>query len=176
MKVLFLDISGVLTRDRPTRAPVPPDEVDRAAVARVNAIVAATGAHIVLSTDWVKNEPALAVPEVQGMLRAHGLVAEFAGATDQPGHHSVVDRGIEIRAWLKGHPEVTGVAILDDFPIPITAENRAYFFEQGFCRPLPEPDAVLGARFVEVEGGWGLSDGHVARAIAALAMPWPESP
>lgn len=185
MKVIFLDISGTLTnrgfdaaqwealaerRALTTEGhPVPPrDEVDRLAVARVNRIVEATGARIVISSDWVKFQPEESYPSVQAMLRAHGLVAEFAGHTVQPRANTVIERGLEIRAWLDEHPEVEGYVILDDAAIPITEENRNYLMECGHGAAFPEPDPELGAHFICLDDFQGLRDEHVERAVEIL--------
>lgn len=107
MKVIFLDIHGTLTspefrkeRDHLSIG----REVDRRAVARVNRIVEATGARIVVSSDWVQHEPEVSYSEAQKMLCDHGLVAEFAGHTEQADEHTILDRGNQIQAWLDRHP------------------------------------------------------------------------
>lgn len=184
MRVIFLDISGTLTNhawdeaQRLARRAGADDygyqDVDPVQVARVNCIVEATGAQIVVSSDWVKHDPAESYPAVQVMLRKHGLVATFAGHTIQPRENTVVERGLEIRAWLDLHPEVTGYVILDDAAIPITRATRKYMnerrIERGWEEPLPPNDPELGRHFIYLNPArfQGLQDEHVERAIKIL--------
>lgn len=181
MKVIFLDISGTLTNHAWGEAQMSEvkerEDVDPVAVARVNRIVEATGAQIVVSSDWVKHDPAESYPEVQGMLRKHGLIATFAGHTVQPRENTVVQRGLEIRTWLNQHPEVTGYVILDDAAIPITRTTRKYMnekrIERGWKEPLPPNDPELGRHFIHLDGGFGLLDEHVDQAIKILQRGKP---
>ena len=53
-------------------------QIDRNAVARVNRIVAATSAQIVIFSTWRK---LFDLPELERILVEHGLVAEIIGAT-----------------------------------------------------------------------------------------------
>ena len=182
MKVIFLDISGTLTNyawseaQRLARQAGVGDygyqDVDPVQVSRVNQIVEATGAQIVVSSDWVKHEPAESYPGVQVMLRKHGLVATFAGHTIQPRENTVVERGLEIRAWLDEHLDVTGYVILDDAAIPITRETRKYMnekrIERGWKEPLPPNVPELGRHFIYLDWQTGLQDEHVEQAIKIL--------
>ena len=96
-------------------------QIDRDAVARVNRLVAAVAAKIVISRSWRKLfDP----PELERILVEHGLVAEIIGATpdghDEPemlevfGPLDRIFRGHEIDFWLRKHPEVDRFVILDD--------------------------------------------------------------
>jgi hypothetical protein len=143
--VIFLDIDGVLNSEAhlqrlddqhrqlghsdPTR---PKHEtrcecyrlecqIDQDAVARLNRLVAETGAKIVVSSSWRK---LLDPPELHRVLVSHGLIAEIIGETPD-GHKDPamlatfrhlerIFRGYEIDFWLKQHPEVERFVILDD--------------------------------------------------------------
>ena len=176
MMVIFLDISGTLTNHEFNReqrenaqADRPQDEVCRKAVARVNRIVEATGAHVVISSDWIKHDPANAYPEVSQMLRNHGLVAEFAGHTEQPRENTHLDRSREIRAWLNAHPDVTDFVILDDLPLPVTPQHREWLLEEfGHDLVLPPDDPELGVRFIHLDSTKGVQDEHVGLAVDIL--------
>lgn len=176
MRVIFLDISGTLTNHEfnreqreNEREDRPRDEVCRKAVARINRIVESTGAHIVISSDWIKHDPTNAYPDVSRMLRDHGLVAEFAGHTVQPRENSHVDRGCEIRAWLDAHLDVTDFVILDDFPIPVGTRNREWLLEElGHTCELPPDDPELGVRFIHLDSAKGVQDEHVGQAVGIL--------
>lgn len=136
MKIIFLDIDGVLNSDKLIHDR---DEahrsfghhgmcecyrlehmIDREAVRRLNVLIAWTGAKIVISSSWRK---LLDPPELARVLAGHGLVGEIIGETpDGPndpsfaylGPHDRISRGHEIDHWLKAHPEVERYVILDD--------------------------------------------------------------
>ena len=145
LKVVFLDIDGVLNSEafarkideqhlqlghvepsRPKRATTCgcyrlERRIDRDAVARLNRLVAETGAKIVISSSWRRLlEPA----EVHRLLVEQGLRAEVIGETPHGnadaelraalGHPARIFRGHEIDFWLKRHPEVERFVILDD--------------------------------------------------------------
>ncbi len=111
MKVLFLDIDGVLNSHRTAYAfggfPFDVDKhrsrFDEVAIALVRNICTAAGAQIVLSSswrtdkDWERIGASLNLPIVDRTPYLH------------PG-----PRGEEIAAWLSAHPEVRCYAILDD--------------------------------------------------------------
>lgn len=103
MKVLFLDVDGVLNSATwfASQPPMAVTEVDATAVRRIQRIVAQTGAKVVLSSSWRHQ------PELVAQLRAAGVPIDDMTPRSE-------NRGDEIRAWLLGHPEVTTFAILDD--------------------------------------------------------------
>ena len=111
MRVLFLDIDGVLNSERSCAAfdGYPHDFTakamgmfDMVAVALIRKLCHKTDCSIVLSSTW----------------RITSAPHEVANGLDLP----VMDktpvlngpRGIEIAAWLNEHPEVTKYAIVDD--------------------------------------------------------------
>ena len=185
MLVIFLDIDGVLNSESYVlklekkhialghTEPASPKrettcdcfklyhQIDRDAVARVNRIVATTGAKIVVSSTWRKLfDP----PELQRILSEHGLVAEIVGETPE-GHHEPglleaygyperMERGYEIDYWLKQHPEVERFVILDD----------------------GSDMAMHGTRLVQTDCDDGLCDEHVELAIRVLAWDGETSP
>jgi hypothetical protein len=116
MKVIFLDIDGVMNSEQSTirlyhkgygyynDIPVPET------VGPLNKIVAMTNAKIVISSTWRK------LTNIHGLgyiLFLTGVRAELVGTT--PVIHNV-ERGVEIQAWLDQHQgeEVTHFVILDD--------------------------------------------------------------
>ncbi|MFI5300437.1 MAG: HAD domain-containing protein [Polyangiales bacterium] len=148
VRVLFLDFDGVLNAIDPNAAPSD-DALWTAAwieprlVERLNAIVRATDARVVVSSSW----------------RAHRTCAELAAMLADRGFEgAVVDvtpllavpgREREIQAWLRDHSAVDAYAILDD--------------DHDFDG--------LAERVVRVVASAGLSDGDVARAVATLRAP-----
>lgn len=173
MRVIFLDIDGVLNSERYAlkleakhrRLGHPEDsracgcfstreQVDPDAIARLNRLVAATGAKIVVSSTWRKLfDP----PDLRRILEEHGLVAEIVGETPD-GHHEPgllalygyperLLRGYEIDHWLRQHPEVDRFVILDDGSDMAMHEDR----------------------LVQTDCQSGLCDEHVHLAMHVLA-------
>jgi hypothetical protein len=107
------------------------NQIDRDAIARLNRLVAQTGAKIVISSSW---RLLLDPPELHRVLAGHGLVAEIIGETpDGPNDPEIraelrdsdrIFRGHEIDAWLRKHPEVERWVILDDSGDMVMHKNR----------------------------------------------------
>ena len=103
MKVIFLDIDGVLNNDDTVNPRKFPYIVDRTLLARLNDVIARTDAKVVLSSTW-RVDPV-------GRLAARFFDVPFIDVTpDQPN----APRCGEITAWLRAHPAVTRYAVLDD--------------------------------------------------------------
>ena len=159
MKVVFLDIDGVLNSradwkrvgDSITDAEFvtrSPRLLDPDAVARLNRLLRATGAAIVVSSTWRLRE---SVDTMQQLLGAAGIVGRVIGLTplprDVPGWKS---RGDEIAAWWAAHAAPQAMmAVLDD-------ESDLGAFTDRLVRTDPEV---------------GLTDADVERAIALLDSP-----
>lgn len=159
MRVIFLDFDGVVV--------CLPQEWDytldgkrvhalnRDAVARLNRVVEATGAVVVVSSSWRHHQ---ALERLSGYLRRAGFVGEVIDITPDlatlGGRLGLVyeagERGHEVAVWLAEHPEVESYVVLDDDA------------DKG---PLPSE------RWILVKDGWfngGLQDSHARRAIALL--------
>lgn len=121
-RYLFLDIDGVLNHhayvnerlaeamDAEARItqPDPSKMFDPTAIARVNSLVEAIRAKIVITSSW-RGRPGLA-----DWLRARGLKGEIIGETPRfPGRR--VERGQEIQHWMDvNRVEPHQIVILDD--------------------------------------------------------------
>lgn len=185
MRAIFLDIDGVLNSEaflrrlearhralghegppRPKRATTCDcfkvhHQIDRDAVARLNRLVAATEAKLVISSSWRKTFDA---PELERILVEHGLVAEIIGSTpeghDEPemlevfGPLDRIFRGHEIDFWLRKHPEIDQFVILDDGSDMAMHMNR----------------------LVQTDCEEGLLDEHVELAIQVLAWDGKSAP
>lgn len=128
MKILFLDIDGVLNnrasmiravRDNhhPPHALGQIYTMDPACVNRLRSLVEETGVKIVLTSVWRVRA---------GMAEAAFSWAGWSdppiiGVTDVTEH----DRSRGITSWLAEHPEVTSYALLDDSPGPLTPDQEA---------------------------------------------------
>ncbi|MFL6797965.1 MAG: HAD domain-containing protein [Xanthobacteraceae bacterium] len=103
MKVIFLDIDGVLnctTTPNPRKFPY---IVDPNLCAKLRTLVGATGAEVVLSSTW-RYDPV-------GLLAAKHFGIPFIGVLpDLPGQ----PRSVEVREWLHRHPDVERFVVIDD--------------------------------------------------------------
>lgn len=104
MKILFLDIDGVVNCVTTTQRHGPFVGIDPIMADRVRRIIAETGCEVVLSSSWRITEDS----------RAEVLdkVCSFMDVT--PNGKGLTDRGCEVIAWLEQHPEISKYAILDD--------------------------------------------------------------
>jgi hypothetical protein len=109
MKVLFLDIDGVLnrvgTRNRTTTRWKSYIGMEPELVARCNNLVEETDAQVVLSSVWRLDD------DWRETMKANGLTFEFLDRTPKL---STGIRGDEVAIWLANHPEVEQYAIVDD--------------------------------------------------------------
>lgn len=106
MKVLFLDIDGVLNCQETISLP---DQIDPVKVALLNWICRETECKIVISSTWRLLHPLL---EITSILRSREFNGQIIDKT--PDFKRSMARGQEIQTWLKDHPEVTNWAVVDD--------------------------------------------------------------
>lgn len=131
MKVIFLDIDGVLNHQKhyewlmttneptPMQRVYPYSEFNPESCRMLKEIIWETGAQIVVSSSW----------RLDGEARLNTLFKFFG----LPKIYSITpclntERGIEIGAWLAAHPEVDGYVILDDDE-DMTAEQMPFFIK-----------------------------------------------
>lgn len=149
MKVLFLDIDGVLNSLRTAVALQQggrrPKNLDPVAVRLVDWVCREAGAKVVIISAWRLNH---SVDQLNRLFRRHGANdIEVVGLTGYSGH----GRGAEISDWLAANPQVKRYVVVDDLRFDIDAKH-----------PL-----------VHVEGPNGLLLDH---AVALLAHLHPEHP
>lgn len=119
MKVLFLDIDGVVNKqenfDRSRGMGLYP--IDSYCAFLVGRIQLQTGCEVVLSSSW-RNDPegvknvSERVVELLGKTGNHKWDGKIRNARGHDWPHEL--RGDEVNDWLAEHPEVTKYAILDD--------------------------------------------------------------
>jgi len=103
MKVIFLDIDGVLNCKTTPNPRGFPYVVDKRLLRRLKTLLEDTGAKVVLSSSW-RIDPA-------GLFAAKHWGVPFIGiCPDMPNS----PRSKEVLAWLKRHPKVTRFAVIDD--------------------------------------------------------------
>lgn len=112
MKVLFLDVDGVLNKaNTKENTATGYDFVEDVFVRRLKDIVDQTGCKIVLSSDWrydAHTELNPELDELEDKLAEYGLV--LYSFTPIINNH----RGREIQSWLDAHTGVSSFVILDD--------------------------------------------------------------
>jgi hypothetical protein len=134
LKVLFLDIDGVvlsgeeLQRTRNNRY-LPPDKI-----AMVKAVCDRVGAVVVVSSTWRYSE------ETRDQFTSVGLSLHSDWRTPrakvrESGLLIAATRGGEIASWLADHPEVASWAIVDD-DSDMLPEQLARFVKTGFQKGL----------------------------------------
>ena len=146
MKVVFLDIDGVLNSHRTciafggiphTTADNGRSKLDEVAIRLIGGIVCAAGAVVVLSSTW----------------RKHSDWLDYGPALDLP----IVDRtpsgrgprGQEIADWLATHPEVESYAIIDDDG-DMLPEQKPFFVHTKYADGFIWNDALKLAKLMGV--------------------------
>ncbi|HZZ83947.1 MAG TPA: HAD domain-containing protein [Anaeromyxobacteraceae bacterium] len=128
MKIVFLDIDGVLNGDawfaRRRLRDGDLSHLDPAAVARADETAGRSGASVVVSSAWRMHRE---LEELRTLLRTAGLRAPVLDATPvlSDGEPDGLNRAAEILRWLERHTHqafldrteaVSAFAILDDLP------------------------------------------------------------
>lgn len=121
MKIIFLDIDGVLNHRAVFTPKTGPAVLCPKAVARFRRLVERSGAKVVLSSTWRLGDPSTC--RYIAKLRSAGVLDhahEDWRTVRLPwplGASIAIDgpcRGDEIAEWLSRHPEITAYVIIDD--------------------------------------------------------------
>lgn len=159
MKVIFLDFDGVLN--------VIPQGHDEYGgifhpefVQNLERIIQETGAKLVISSSWRHG----GVERMRAMWKHRGYPGEIIGITPDlwrgvkdEEFHERLERGHEIEAWLKQHPEVNTYVILDDDDDMLSSQ-RGNFVQTS--NNINHPDCI--------DIGYGLTKVCTNRAIRIL--------
>ena len=156
VKVIFLDFDGVLNSLAFLNGGAHElGDLDPAAVARLERLVARSGAKVVISSTWrLKYSPA----ELRARLAAQGFTGEIIDCTPELPAGSVPASGYffprcqEIRAWLTSRrvaPE--RFVILDDadFEVDELAELQSCFVRTDVAHGLVDADVEIALRILE---------------------------
>ena len=103
MKIIFLDIDGVLNCDKTRNPRKFPYVVDKKLLKRLNGLLERTNAKVVLSSSWRCDPVGLLAVEYWG-------VPFVDVCPDKPKS----PRGEEMLKWLADHPNVTRFVVVDD--------------------------------------------------------------
>jgi hypothetical protein len=166
MRLIFLDIDGVLNTHEPLCPEVMCGRLHQDKVIRLNHILRTTGASIVLSSAWryLVHRGEMNIAGMDWLLRSHGVMSgrllgitrtdsmredlNFKGCEPWPVHH---ERGQQISDWLNTEdPWITEAAsyvVIDDLDLGIS---------------------LCGHPFVQTNGSLGLTEKDAERAIKKL--------
>lgn len=153
MKIIFLDIDGVLNHQHTKERIHGCLGIDPIRVNRLAKIVKETGAQVVLTSTWKMDwKPCTDSSElnVYGQYMVNALLQEDIHIFDKTVDDGM-NRGEGILTWLNNYP-VESFVILDD-----------ELFDYRKCELLPH---VVKSTFYEADGG--LCDIHVSQAIQIL--------
>ena len=151
LKLLFLDIDGVLNAREALDPDVMCGTFHREKVDRLNRVLRDTGAMIVVSSAWryLIHRGEMTLAGFDWLLRSHGVIAgRLHGITREDKLPVYNERGQQINKYLSDHPEVTRYAVVDDLDLGIS-------------------DA--GHPFVQTDGGMGLLDDDANQLIKLLS-------
>jgi hypothetical protein len=155
LKILFLDIDGVLNSEKYFKEHIEEiksqstfitrccSELDPEMVCRVKRIVDSTGCSVVISSTW---RILHSIEEIKQMLAARGWDnCPIIDVTPRNLGRSM-KRGDEIKFWLDQHPEVTKFVCLDD-----------------------DSDFYSNQNLVKTTWKEGIKDSHIEAAISILS-------
>lgn len=154
MKVVFLDIDGVLNSECTTETIMGCRGIDDENVENLAKIIKETGAKIVLVSDWKVyfNSKIDIIDSTHPMLKylMDKLQKYDLYIYDYTIDRNASDRGYGIQRWLKRFPEVERWVVLDD----------TFFFDYEYTGVAPN--------LVYTNSMCGLTDSNVAQAIDIL--------
>lgn len=136
MKILFLDIDGVVNCVKTAQRHRGMIGIDPYMALLVDRIIQATGCKVVLSSTWRLFEESRKEVKKQ--------VCDFIDVTPRmfDGIYAHKERGHEIKDWLDKHPEVTKYAILDDNS-DMLDEQLPNFFKTSWASGLDQDIANM---------------------------------
>lgn len=119
MKVIFLDVDGVLNNDKTkSRTPTGWLGVSTTLVNKLKRIISETGAVTVLSSTWKHSDK----PDLDYLYSKLGKKATPIDRTYDPDDRDS-RRGAGINDYLKNHQDVSGFVILDDYSFDFREQN-----------------------------------------------------
>lgn len=103
IKVIFLDVDGVLNHKEFLLSTHDVFSLDTSCLTRLRRLVDVTGARLVLSSSWRRSENKIKYLEEKIGIKFYGMTK-----------NDYKPRGVQISDWLKEHKEVEDYIILDD--------------------------------------------------------------
>ena len=105
MRIIFLDIDGVLNNAKSNEESLTFPCIDEVNLRHLKHVIEATGARVVLTSTWKED-----YQEDEAVRRFLEDRLPICGVTED----RILDRGKGILAYLSAHPEVKSYVILDD--------------------------------------------------------------
>jgi hypothetical protein len=158
MKIIFLDFDGVLNSQQFTQqfqGGFGMSQVDPTAAARLEKLVKATGAKIVISSSW---RTIFSIDQIKKILQKVGAPGAAAAVIDRT-PVGQGNRGQEIQDWLDLDPER---AVVD----PKHQNTQAYVILDDSNQMTPQQQP----RLVHTNPQYGLTDEDVIEAVSILRM------
>lgn len=157
MKVLFLDIDGVVNCKTTTQRHRGYIGIDPYMAFLVGRIALRTNCKVVLSSSWRNSKEGIAEVE-RCVVPLHGTTGNEPHDPTRPPGIENCQRGREIQRWLTANPEVTHYAILDD-ENDMLPEQQLHFFKTTWERGITEEIAEDVEEYLN-QGSEGVKQGH----------------
>lgn len=134
MKIIFLDIDGVVNRwDTKERAPSKVIGVEQCLIALIKQIVDATGAKIVLSSTWRKDWAFNLMNGKDWFYLRDEFAKQDLHFFDYTPSHKDSNRGREIREWLESTDyDIISYVIIDDEIFDIRDLHKGHMVKTSF--------------------------------------------
>lgn len=132
MKVIFLDIDGVLNRLGTLQQGRTRKDwhgligMEPELVKRFNTLIKETGAKVVLSSAW-RGSDIWKEDMRQNGLRVRNFIDRTGYRNDLRGGMEANRRGHEIQDWIDAHPEIEKYAIIDDDSDMLPTQMQSFF-------------------------------------------------
>jgi len=140
MKVIFLDFDGVIA---PLSFHHSSSGFSASACANVQSVlVKDPNVRLVVSSAWRR----WGLEKIREILKENGIDStKVIGLTEADGGFMPENRAVQIKAWLKAHPEVKKFVALDDYPLPKLGDN--YLKINGYVG-FTQKDAEIALRIL----------------------------
>jgi len=148
MKVIFLDIDGVLNHNlyyekiNYDKSDYPYSKFDPEKIELLNTLIKNTGAKIIISSTWRKNTQK---EELEKIMQKRGFkytILDFTPKLSYNGNYGAVPRGCEIQVWIDKNIEFNKrdslkYVIFDDDSDMLLWQKESYFQVDGYCGLTP---------------------------------------
>lgn len=134
MKIIFLDIDGVVNRrDTKERAPSKVIGVEQSLIVYIKEIVDATGAKLVLSSTWRKDWAFNLMDGKDWFYLRDEFAKQDLHFLDYTPSHKDSNRGREIKEWLESTDyDITSYVIIDDEIFDIRDLHKGHMVKTSF--------------------------------------------
>lgn len=145
MKVIFLDIDGVLNNKKLQQNRY--STILHTHIERLNTAIKLTKAKIVISSSWryMILEKSMTKRGFENLLRTYGFIGKVIGHTTSD--EKISSRGLQILEWMGKHRNINKYVVLDDEDDRITEFNHP---------------------FIKIDGSIGLTGRDVDRIVETL--------